>query len=272
MAEEAAAPKKKCDECKPGLPAWMATFTDMITLLMTFFVLLLSMAKQETSKFESALGSIRQAFGGNVLNFGPTVQPGKSPDNQPVMSESQEPARPFPIEFLSSEGLLDKLEQNRASEESLRNMRSTLGEYELNDLVDVYEENEGIKVRIKDKIYFKEGTIEPNDVKVEVYEKLVQMLRNEDWVLFIEGHASRGEVVATDRKLDALMLSSMRAQSVSRSLIARGVRPNKITTIAYGDTRPESGSMSSEQMNRRVEFMIRKRDLRDEGRKVPSTK
>lgn len=58
----------KCPECPPaGAPGWMATFSDMCTLLLTFFILLLSFAKTETAKSEAAMGSIRNAFGGNVL-------------------------------------------------------------------------------------------------------------------------------------------------------------------------------------------------------------
>lgn len=97
----------KCPECAPGLPAWMATFSDLVTLLLTFFVLLLSFAKTETAKYEAALGSIRNAFGGNVRVMGNVIQPGKSPDDQPTMMETAEPIRPFPIEFLTTEGFLD---------------------------------------------------------------------------------------------------------------------------------------------------------------------
>ena len=43
-------------ECKAGLPAWLATFSDMMTLLLTFFILLVSFAKFETAKYEAALG------------------------------------------------------------------------------------------------------------------------------------------------------------------------------------------------------------------------
>ena len=96
-SQESAEECPKCEECVPGLPGWMATFSDMVTLLLTFFVLLLSFAKTETAKYESALGSIRNAFGGNVLVQGPVIERGKSPDDSPSMMESQEPIRPFPI-------------------------------------------------------------------------------------------------------------------------------------------------------------------------------
>ena len=52
-----------CPPCKGGAPAWMATFADMATLLMAFFVLLLSFSDVELPKFEQMNGAIKQAFG-----------------------------------------------------------------------------------------------------------------------------------------------------------------------------------------------------------------
>lgn len=59
-------PKKKKEECPPcevGAPAWMATFADMATLLMAFFVLILSFASVNVPKFEQVAGSVKLAFG-----------------------------------------------------------------------------------------------------------------------------------------------------------------------------------------------------------------
>jgi len=56
------AKKKGCD-CEPGLPGWMATFSDMMTLLLTFFVLLLSMSSLDQQKLKEALGSLKGALG-----------------------------------------------------------------------------------------------------------------------------------------------------------------------------------------------------------------
>ena len=72
MAEEAKEKKKKtteeeeheCEECPPkGAPAWMATFADMATLLMAFFVLILSFAEFNVPKFKQISGSLKNAFG-----------------------------------------------------------------------------------------------------------------------------------------------------------------------------------------------------------------
>jgi chemotaxis protein MotB len=56
-------PETECPPCKGGAPAWMATFADMATLLMAFFVLLLSFAETEVPKFKQVAGSLKQAFG-----------------------------------------------------------------------------------------------------------------------------------------------------------------------------------------------------------------
>ncbi|MBF0321848.1 MAG: OmpA family protein [Magnetococcales bacterium] len=52
-----------CPKCKKGAPAYMMTFGDMMSLLLTFFVLLLSMAQLDIVKFKTAAGSLRSAFG-----------------------------------------------------------------------------------------------------------------------------------------------------------------------------------------------------------------
>jgi chemotaxis protein MotB len=265
-------PAVKCEECVPGLPAWMATFSDLVTLLLTFFVLLLSFAKTESAKYEAALGSIRNAFGGNVLKHGEVIQRGKSPDDSPTMIESQQPIKPFPIDFLTMEGLLDKREINRESDETLKQARESLAEFDLAENADVYEMSEGIKVVIKDKIYFEKGSIEIKDLNVEVYKKILKLMATNKWTIFVMGHASRGEVGPGG--LDAFDLSSRRAAAAAKSLRTRGVPAEKVTTMFFGDTRPDVvlGGKATEDptKNRRVEFMIRKRDVSTLGHKVES--
>ncbi len=263
----------KCPECTPGLPGWMATFSDLVTLLLTFFVLLLSFAKTESAKYEAALGSIRNAFGGNVLRQGEVIQRGKSPDDSPTMLESQEPIRPFPIDFLTMEGILDKHEINRESDEDLNVMKDDLAEFNLADNANIYEMPEGIRVQIKDKIYFEEGSIAPSKIVIEVYDRLVKMLSSKGWTVYVMGYASPGEVSADGQK-DAFALSAARAAAVARSLVKRGVSPEKITTSFYGDARASDlrGELRQDDLSlhRRVEFMIRKIDISKGGHKVDS--
>ena len=70
--EEDDEPAADCPACKSGAPAWMATFADMATLLMSFFVLLLSFSDTEVPKYEMINGSIKGAFG--VRKIVPSIQ------------------------------------------------------------------------------------------------------------------------------------------------------------------------------------------------------
>ena len=65
-SQEPLQPKEKedeCPKCETGAPAWMATFADMATLLMAFFVLILSFSSVNVPKFEQVAGSLKLAFG-----------------------------------------------------------------------------------------------------------------------------------------------------------------------------------------------------------------
>ena len=65
------APKDDCPVCKSGAPGWMATFADMATLLMAFFVLLLSFAEMSVPKYKQIAGSLKASFG--VKRIVPTI-------------------------------------------------------------------------------------------------------------------------------------------------------------------------------------------------------
>ena len=245
----------------------MATYSDMVTLLLTFFVLLLSFAKTETAKYESALGSIRNAFGGNIFKQGDVLRLGKSPDNKITTLDSVEPVKPFPIDFLTLEGFLDKYEINRASTEDLKEMKKTLMDFELIDHVNIYEMPEGIKVHVKDKIFFRENSTEFTNVDGQIFNRLLNIMRTRKWSLFVQGHASTGESQRGGR-MNSLTLSSQRAQKVAEAFMERGVAPEKITSVFYGDSRPDRNYSNSKKFQRRVEFILRKIDLNELGHSV----
>ncbi len=257
----------KCPPCKPGAPGWLATFSDLTTLLLTFFILLLSFAKTETAKYEAAIGSLRNAFGGNVLKPGDVMRPGKSPSDAPTMLDSDMPAKPFPIEFLTAEGLLDKHEVNRDSDTQLNQLKKMLADNELAESANVYEMPESILVRIKDKIQFRPGSTGIDEINIQVFDRLVKMMRENNWNILVEGHAEGGEVSSKDKAIGAYELSSQRALAVSKSLIQRGISPERVTTLFYGDSRPQQ-KINPNVSDRRVEFVLKKVDLRAEGRKV----
>lgn len=80
-------PEQECPPCKTGAPGWMATFADMATLLMAFFVLILSFSDTELPKFEQINGSIKAAFG--IRKIVPTI---KIPSARSLIVENFTPA------------------------------------------------------------------------------------------------------------------------------------------------------------------------------------
>ena len=104
-----------------------------------------------------------------------------------------------------------------------------------------------------------------NNTAIPVFKKIIKLMKDNDWTLFVEGYSGIGEKWNKNKSIDAWSLSSMRAAEVTKSLIQRGVRPSKITTVFYGDSRAKDGDL-----NRKVEFVLRKIDLKTEGKRAKS--
>ncbi len=98
--------EEECPKCKKGAPAWMSTFADMATLLMAFFVLILSFAEFNVPKFKQISGSLKNAFGvqrkipvveqpkGTTilsLNFSPSPSPSVSETIKQQTTETEQP-------------------------------------------------------------------------------------------------------------------------------------------------------------------------------------
>ena len=101
----------KCEECPPcvkGAPAWMATFADMATLLMAFFVLLLSFAEMNVPKYKQINGSLKNSFG--VQRLIPVVE---SPKAQSIIARHFSPsvAEPTPINTIRQQTTDDRKEE-----------------------------------------------------------------------------------------------------------------------------------------------------------------
>jgi flagellar motor protein MotB len=154
---------------------------------------------------------------------------------------------------------------NRNSEEDLKEMQYLLKEYGLTNNVSVFEINEGLKVDIKDKLFFKEGSTTLDKINVEVFEKLVNMLKEHNWMLYIQAFAARGET-SSDKSMDAYALSSRRAIVVAKVLGNRGVDSKRLIPIFYGDSKV-SGILNRDK-ERRVEFFLRKKGVDKNGSKV----
>lgn len=254
-SDEDPPPKKRKAEEHVNHERWLISYADFITLLFAFFTVLYATAQADKSKTQAAEDSMRKAFEGPQLF--------RSTSDDIGTLNTNEMLKPFPIEFLTAEGLLDKHEVNRNSTEDLHEMKEILRENELADMVDIYEFGEGIQIKLKEKIYFQKDSLKIEIISMEVYTRLINLLKDNNWSLIVEGHASADEGT---EEVDAIMLATLRAHHVAKSLMTRGVRKIQVVPISYGNSRPISPD--EQQKNQRVEFILRKVDMRNLGRKV----
>ena len=149
------APEAECPPCKSGAPAWMATFADMATLLMAFFVLLLSFAETEVPKFKQVAGSLKQAFGIEKIVPKVTIPMARSlmaEDFTPAVAErSVQDVKEQRSDFVRGDFIEKKTEEGEFSEalQSDFEMVQEALEQELNKgLADVRVEDGEIKVTL----------------------------------------------------------------------------------------------------------------------------
>jgi len=125
---------EECPKCPPvGAPAWMATFADLATLLMAFFVLLLSFAEMNVPKFKQISGSLKDSFGvqkvipvveqpkGTTvieMNFSPSPSPSVTQEMTQDTTEIKEPELKIPTDNRDMDGD-DKLLEGETDSEGL---------------------------------------------------------------------------------------------------------------------------------------------------------
>ncbi|WP_096085632.1 flagellar motor protein MotB [Agaribacterium haliotis] len=283
-----------CD-CPPGLPAWMGTFADLMSLLMCFFVLLLSFSEMDAMKFKRLAGSMAQAFGvQNQLNVtdipkGTSIiaqefSPGR-PDPTPIneiwqktediteMSLEVECAEEFSIE--QGEDAVDggvKVQVKQKLEELLESTRADAYELAgaLNEQIaagQVELETRGrlIIIRIREKGSFISGSAEMAPAYKDVMREVKSVLAMKKGKIEVQGHTD-DIPINTARFRSNWELSSSRAVSVAHELMLGGdINERRFQISGYADTLPLVANDSSENRarNRRVEILV-KQGLEDE--------
>lgn len=224
-------PKKKIPDPPPGAPAWMTTYGDMVTLLLTFFVLLYSFSVIDKQKYVALANSLKGALGGNVgvLNQGTSVEPSGeltsvAPTLKQVFNQLQK--------VLSKNGLEGKVE--------------------------VTNDKRGVVISFKEKLFFEIGSA---DIITEAYPILNQVgeiLINQKYPIRIEGHTC-DLPIRNSRFPSNWELSAIRAINVTRYLIDKvNLNPEQVSTAAYGQYQPLVPNINEENRirNRRVDIVI----------------
>ncbi|TYL48537.1 flagellar motor protein MotB [Marinomonas sp. IMCC 4694] len=287
-----------CPECVEGLPAYMGTFADLMSLLMCFFVLLLSFAEMDVIKFKQIAGSLKLAFGvqsevsAESVPMGTSIiaqefSPGRpeptpinevkqkaddTPENtlevicQPGESElkvQENSGSPSPVTVVDkSNADLKKEEQIQQTEGDAQMVASVMREEISKGLVEIETQEETITIRIKDKGSFESGSAELNYDFIPVMEMIREVLVGIQGTISVEGHTDNVPIDSRQFRSN-WQLSSARAISVAEELFGTGqLDQGRFAVTGYSDTRPlvPNDTSAHRATNRRVEIVIKQND------------
>lgn len=239
---------EECEECEEGAPAWMATFSDMATLLLTFFVLLLSFANMDIENFKMALGSVKEAFGVNMEVKGDFA------------ARSNEL-----IEFSDTPMSAINANQQDAYNE-VKALRKYIEKRNMQSKVEVVGTESGVVLRVKDVALFDTGSDNFTEASQPVLALVEDLFHKSKAVLSIEGHTDNVPIART-RFPSNWELSAARAAAVLRHYVAKDFAKQRLSIAGYGELRPigDNKTADGRALNRRVEFVF-KRSSQTKGR------
>lgn len=262
-----------------GAPKWMVTFADLSTLLLCFFVLLLSFSEMDVAKFKQLAGSMREAFGVQA-----EINSKQIPKGTSIIAREFSPAQPEPtvlnqvrqftidsnkntLEFADPGKVveIEEYEELQKTQELIdqveadtRLARETLQPEIDAGMIEVRTVGARTIIHIREKGSFALGSAEVEENFRPVLEKIHALLRQTEGLVRIAGHTDNLPI-ATVRFRSNWELSSARAVSVLHELIQhRGLDADRFVVAGYADTRPIASNDSSSERakNRRVDISI----------------
>ncbi len=225
------------DDGGGGSPEWMTTFGDMMTLLLTFFVLLYSMSSIDEEQFEIALDSIREGLG--VFTGGRTIATQRLLDGGAI----GEGFTPMNIRLM--ETLMGQIEQY-------------VREEQVDDAVSMEMTERGLEVRFAGDILFDLGEAEIRPEGEEVLREVGEMIEEVPNDVVVEGHTDNLPI-RTDRFPSNWELSTARATTVTRFFIEEmNLDSERFSAAGYSEYRPlvPNDSPENRAQNRRVEVIF----------------
>ncbi|MFP3927655.1 MAG: flagellar motor protein MotB [Desulfobacteraceae bacterium] len=219
----------------PSTNTWMTTYTDLTTLLLTFFVLLLSIATIDEKNKRLALNSLVGAFG-----FKPGAHSIIGSDDGVNITLSSAPIK-------KEEIVLERL-QNVVLKNALE------------EDVQIIKEADRIVLNLGNKILFKDGSSELRPGSRGLLNELGEVIGREDLSLAeLRGYAAHSETVFDENPgRSAMLLSSRRAQAVFIHFLEEsGIPPEKMAAHGFGiDPRQNREAMRKGVLNRQVQVIL----------------
>lgn len=250
--------KKKKPEClcPKCLPGWLAAFGDLMSLLLTFFVLLLSMSTMDRNKIAEAIGSLNGAM--SVLEGG-------------IKSE---------VSHLRQQ-LATPIENQDESADSVNRIASAV--VEANEFIDngggpaitLEDAEEGFMITLPAKVLFKDASAEiVGDDAILFLKRIAQIVTQfpKDVEVSVRGYTDDRKIRNNPLYKDNWELSAARAISVVKELVKNGVSPKHVHGAGFGEYRPIATNFTPEgrAKNRRVEirFIAKKKESKEQSKKT----
>lgn len=255
---------KKRQEESSGAPEWLTTYSDMVTLLLTFFVMLFAMSTVDGTKFTDVARSFSSSFldmgtgnyllnsSGNSILTVDFVNP--SDNNKPSQKEKYiESAEEL---IVDAERQIREKELDIAKEE----LRQAAEEQGLSKKVEIVEDKDFILMRLESEVFFDSGSAKIRPEAYPVLNQIAGVLKNVDSEIIVSGHTDNVPINTPVYKSN-WELSTARATTVVRYFTEKlDLDPSRFTATGNGEYRPiaDNGTPEGRQKNRRIEIMIMK--------------
>ncbi len=233
--------KREKKEEKRDSQAWLVTFSDMMTLLLTFFVLLLSMSSMDKQVLKMAFKSFT-----DCVSFMESTPAGKIPTRITFVKEILE----NPWEMLEKP---DRIKDLLFPDEILP---PDINRKTIMENIEILNRPEGVVLMLSDKITFESGSILLTDLAKKILDQVYYLILLIDAPVNISGHTD--DIGSKDLNYE---ISYLRAFSVLKYFLDKGARPEIFSIAGYGPDRPLVPNISLENRakNRRVEILIKNR-------------
>ncbi len=270
--------KPKQEDPPKGSPAWMSTFSDLMNLLLCFFVLLFSMSTVDSEKFEMVVQSLQSTFsilpsGGSTIGDGELISSGvsmlekfdvyfNSSSALPKGDEEPEDTVTNQDTTVTTEEAQETLENAglTESEQMAEQVSRLLQSYGLEDQVDVEFNEYYTLINLNGALLFNSGEATIREEVLPVMEKIAVILNNyTNNLIEIEGHTDNVPPAAGEQYSDNDILSMYRALNVANYIRDNTtLDPAHIKSSGRGSYAPIADNATAEgrAKNRRVEIKI----------------
>ncbi len=255
-----------------GVPAWVMTFADLMTLLMCFFVLLLSFAEMDILKFKQVAGSMKEAFGVQrtvVSDRSETEmdfvegQVSDMPLHEKV--GDMDSVDPKALDPQAMEKMLEEIQAEQTKAEASK-LASLLSEEIAAGAIELESTSDSIIIRINEKASFPSGRAKLRTGFVDVLDKIHLALSEVKGTVTVAGHTD-DRPIHTKRFRSNWELSAGRAVSVVHALLRSNLLDSRRFLIeGHGASRPLVANDTPENRarNRRVEITLILRKINGE--------